>query len=148
MRFVPLDDSRRLRAMRARPNVEMHVGSRDAEFLEEHLVHRRVVVLTGVHDPDVHTTVCAQSLDDGRELHEVGPGPSDQVENRVHSPPLMCATSPPALSSTRRSPLTAVLTAVQMRTRSRAVTSGWVGSVTSDCATRSALGNLVSRSRP
>ena len=42
--------ARRLRAVGARADLEHVVGLADAELLEEHVGHRAVVVLAGVHE--------------------------------------------------------------------------------------------------
>jgi hypothetical protein len=55
----------------ARPDPEVVVGCPQAELVEEHLTHRRVVVLPGVNDADF-TAARLEGVDHGLELHEVG----------------------------------------------------------------------------
>ena len=71
MFLVALDDPRRLRAMHTRADVEMNVWRRDAELLEKHVGHRRVVVLTGVDDANPHVTMGREATHDRCELHEI-----------------------------------------------------------------------------
>ena len=58
----------------AAADTEDDVRSRQPELLEEHLRHRMVVVLPGVHQPLRHTRPGGQCGHHGRNLHEVGPG--------------------------------------------------------------------------
>jgi hypothetical protein len=59
---------------------QAHVGLRDAEFLEEHVVHLAVVVLAGVHQAEGQTPVGTQRAHQRGDLHEVGPRAGHQIE--------------------------------------------------------------------
>src|SRR5262249_35614451 len=66
-------------------------GIRHAQVLEEHVGHFRVVVLPRVHQDLPDARPLAQLGEDGRHLHEVGPG-ADHVEDlhtayRAHARP-------------------------------------------------------------
>ena len=71
-----------LLGVRSAAGAHEHVGLRDAEFLEEDLVHVPVVVLAGVDDLEGHAARLHRPHDGG-DLHEVGAGAGDQVD-RIH----------------------------------------------------------------
>jgi hypothetical protein len=55
------------------------VGLRNAEFFEEDVVHVAVVVLSGMDDLVSQHVLGLQGADDRRDLHEVGPGARNQI---------------------------------------------------------------------
>jgi len=58
------------------------IGLRNAEFLEEHVAHLSVVVLTGVHDAIAqHVAPTVQGPHHRRELHEVRPRAGHEIEH-------------------------------------------------------------------
>jgi len=73
-------DLGRLLRVRAAAGAQAHVGLGNAQFLEEHVVHVPVVVLTGVHDLPGEAAVGLERTHDGCDLHEVGPGAGDEIE--------------------------------------------------------------------
>ena len=52
------------------------VGRPDAEVFEEHVVHRRVVMLAAVHEDDLYVAA-RERVDDRLDLHVIRPRPSD-----------------------------------------------------------------------
>ena len=79
----PLHHASGLLRVRARADAEHVVGGGDAQFLEEDLGHRRVVVLAGVDQHRVELVGTSLELgDDRRRLHEVGAS----ADNREHGP--------------------------------------------------------------
>src|SRR5207237_6779891 len=71
----PEHDPAGLLGVRPAAGLEAHVGRRDAELFEEHVVHLAVVVLAGVHDVETQAVAgAAQRAHDRRDLHEIGPG--------------------------------------------------------------------------
>ena len=75
--FHPNHDLRRLLGMGARTNRKVHIGSRDAELLEEHIGHIDVVVLASVDEGLHHILPRLQGIQDGSDLHEVGTSSDD-----------------------------------------------------------------------
>ena len=75
----PLHDARCRRCMGASPDVEPDVGLANPEFVEEHLRHGGVVMLTGMDERVFERLgTLGQSRDDRRDLHEVGTGADDR----------------------------------------------------------------------
>lgn len=66
--------------LRSAPDLEVAVGPREAELLEEDPRHLLVVVLARVHEPLHDARAARQRLHDGRDLHEVRPC-ADDVED-------------------------------------------------------------------
>ena len=62
----------------------MHVGARNVQLVEEHVGHRRVIVLPGVDDQALDASAAVAGSRDGaayrRELHELRPGADDMHE--------------------------------------------------------------------
>ena len=54
----------------------MHIGRGDPQIGEEHIGEQRIVVLAGVDDPMIDSSL-PESTVDRRELDELGPGPDD-----------------------------------------------------------------------
>ena len=57
----------------------MDLRRRDAQFLEKDTVHRRVVVLPGMHHPHLDRAVQPQGPLHRRQLHEVRPRSRDKI---------------------------------------------------------------------
>ena len=103
VRFVPLDDAGRLRAVRAGADVEMHVGRGYAEFFEEHVGHRRVVVLAGVDDSKRDAAVCvSRPRTTGASFMKFGRAPATRsrmgIIGRLSYQPSSAATAPRAVT--------------------------------------------------
>ncbi len=80
-RLQALHRARGLQGVRTRAHAEAMVGLGDSQLREEHLGHRLVVVLAGVHE-HVHELLPAalQRRDDRRDLHEVRPRAHDRED--------------------------------------------------------------------
>ena len=77
-RFQPLHHTRGLLRVRSRADVEVVVGLPHAQLVQEHLRHRVVVVLAGMHDELLELVRPPRKLgDDRRGLHEVRARPDD-----------------------------------------------------------------------
>ena len=68
---------RGLLRVRAAARSEVHVRLGHAQILEEDVGHLRVVMLAGVDQHLPHALALAQLGEDGRHLHEIGPGADD-----------------------------------------------------------------------
>ena len=54
----------------------MHIGRGDPQIGKEHIGEQRIVVLAGVDDPVIDSSLPKGAVD-WRELDELGPGPDD-----------------------------------------------------------------------
>ena len=70
----------------ARADFEVHIGACDGELAEEHLVHRHVVMLARVNEPDAEPAVVVKRPHDGRDLDEIRP----RAHDAVHTPSGRC----------------------------------------------------------
>ena len=60
------------------------VGLGDAQFVKENVAHLPVVVLAGVDDLELEAVGTGlQCAHDGRDLHEIGPGAGNEVDQRT-----------------------------------------------------------------
>jgi len=85
-------DGRGLLRLRPGTHLQIHVGLGDAELLEEVSRHLRVVVLAGVDEPASERAPLGpprlEHTDDWGDLDEVGPRPSDDVNQHAGALPL------------------------------------------------------------
>ena len=77
-------DRRRLLRLGAGAHLQIHVRRRDAELLKKSARQAGVIMLAGVHQavaqgPARHGPRF-QGTDDGRNLHEIGPGAGDDID--------------------------------------------------------------------
>jgi hypothetical protein len=78
-RLEPLEDARRLDRVRGGAHLEVEVGRRDLEVVEEPGREERVVMLPGVHDHLLDPDGAAGVID-GSELREIRSGADDVEE--------------------------------------------------------------------
>ena len=71
------------------PTPRLTSGLGQPEVAEEHVGHRRVVVLAGVDEPLVHAPR-AEGRDDGRGLHEVRPRADHVYDGVAHVAEYAC----------------------------------------------------------
>ena len=78
--FIGLHDFAGLLGMAAAAGPEADIGSGDAEFFKEDVVHVAVVMLAGMDDLPSQTSIGLQRTHDRRDFHEVRPRAGDQVD--------------------------------------------------------------------
>src|SRR4051794_8502566 len=66
--------------MRPGADLELYVGRRETELLEEDVGHVSVVVLARVHEHALVPSVPPDRAEDGCDLHEVRPGSHDEKD--------------------------------------------------------------------
>ena len=76
-------DLGRLLRVAAAARAHEDIRLRNAQLLEEHLVHLPVVMLAGMDDLEAQAAMRLQGAHDRRDLHEVGPRTGDQID-RFH----------------------------------------------------------------
>src|SRR5450756_1931666 len=87
MGFVTLENPRGLAGMGSGADVQVELRRRYAQIAEEHLTHRRVVVLAGVNDSSYQPARCPDRAHDRREFHEVRARAGHQINDFSHYSP-------------------------------------------------------------
>lgn len=85
--FVAHHDLRRLVSLRAGADLQVDIRFWNAELFEEVVRHARVVVLAGMHQPVAQRATFGDAFvegaQDGGDLHEIGAGAGDDVDQHV-----------------------------------------------------------------